>query len=226
MKFQKLKKEVQRDLRRSYWKYVEGIITPQANDTSYEGMKRFWTFVKHKKADYNGVAALRVGGKLINDAKEKETALNSRFQSVFTHETSFNVTPPVDKTPSMPNINITKAGVQKLLKDLKPGKAAGSDNISPRVLKEVSDVVADPLTAIFRKSLSEGKVPRDWKHFNVTPIFKKGQKYNPANYRPISLTCIASKMMEHIMCSNIIVTTSSTTSSTALETKDLVRPSC
>ena len=204
VKFQKLKKEIQRDLRRSYWKYMEGIISPQENDTSYDGMKRFWTFVKHKKADYNGVAALRVGGKLINDAKEKATALNNQFQSVFTHETSFNVTPPVNKTPSMPNINITKAGIQKLLKDLKPGKAAGPDNISPRVLKELSDVVADPLTTIFRKSLSEGKVPQDWKHSNVTPIFKMGQKYNPANYRPISLTCIASKMMEHIMCSNIM----------------------
>ena len=63
------------------FKHYKGIITLQENDTSYEGMK------KHKKADYNGVAALRVGGKLINDAKEKATALNSLFQSVFTHDT-------------------------------------------------------------------------------------------------------------------------------------------
>ena len=72
IKFQKLKKEVQRDLRRAYWSYVEGIITPQAEDSSsYGSMKRFWTFIKHKKADYNGVTSLRVDGKLLNDAKQK-----------------------------------------------------------------------------------------------------------------------------------------------------------
>ena len=85
--------------------------------------------------------------------------------------------------------------------NLKPEKASSPDNISPRVLKELADTVADPLTRIFRRSLSEGSVPADWKHANVSPIYKKGQKYDPANYRPISLTCIASKVMEHVRSS-------------------------
>ena len=60
------------------------------------------------------------------------------------------------------------------------------------------------LEIIFNKSLQTGQVPNDWKEANVAPIFKKGDKHNPSNYRPISLTCIISKCMEHILVSNIM----------------------
>ncbi len=204
-RFLKLKQEVQRDQRRAYWKYVESIITPQDSDTNeYSGMKRFWKFIKHRRTDHNGVAPLKVDGKLVTDAKPKAEALNRQFQSVFTVENDFNASPPAHTVPPMQDITITTNGVLKLLQNLNPGKACGPDNISPRVLKELADIIADPLTRIFQKSLNEQQVPKDWRHATVTPVFKKGQKYDCANYRPISLTCIASKLMEHIICSNIM----------------------
>jgi hypothetical protein len=49
-----------------------------------------------------------------------------------------------------------------------------------------------------------GKVPSDWNHANVTPVLKKGDKHNPGNYRPISMTCIACKLLEHIFASNMM----------------------
>ena len=60
------------------------------------------------------------------------------------------------------------------------------------------------LEIIFNKSLQTGQVPNDWKEANVAPIFEKGDKHNPCNYRPVSLTCIISKCMEHILVSNIM----------------------
>jgi len=104
----------------------------------------------------------------------------------------------------MMDIYIGTPGVQKLLANLNPSKAAGPDNLSPRVLKELSDVLADPLARLFRKSLAIGHVPMDWNHANVTPVFKKGQKYLCSNYRPISLTRVISKVMEHIICSSLM----------------------
>jgi len=94
----------------------------------------------------------------------------------------------------MMDIYISTPGVQKLLANLNPSKAARPDNLSPRVLKELSDVLADPLACLFHRSLASGHVPLDWKHANVTPVFKKGQKYLCSNYRPISLTCVISKV--------------------------------
>ena len=103
----------------------------------------------------------------------------------------------------MPDIDISASGVLKLLQVLNPSKAAGPDTINPVVLKELANEIAPIVTAIFQLSLDIGPVPPTWKQALVTPLFKKGGKCNPANYRPISLTCILCKSMEYIIASNL-----------------------
>ena len=95
----------------------------------------------------------------------------------------------------MPDIEFTEIGVLKLLQILNPYKANGPDKIHPRILKELAIEIAPSLNLIFRKSYETGEVPTDWLKANVSPIFKNGQKYLASNYRPISLTCIASKLL-------------------------------
>ena len=94
--------------------------------------------------------------------------------------------------------------MHNLLKSLNSHKTPGPDQISPRVLKEMANVIAPILTVIFRKSYDSGIIPEDWKTANITPVFKKGKRCDAANYRPISLTCIACKLMEHILTSHIM----------------------
>ena len=115
------------------------IVAPQEMDSnnSFGSMKCLWKFIKCRSTDFNGVASLKVDGKLINDPKLKAEALHHQFQSVFTHEYAFDVHLP-NQIPSMPNILISTSGVQKLLANLQPSKVAGPDNVSPRVLKELS----------------------------------------------------------------------------------------
>ena len=79
----------------------------------------------------------------------------------------------------------------------------GPDNLHPRVLKHRASTIAPSLQLIFQKSIATGRVPSDWKQANVSPIFKKGERYNPANYRPVSLTCICSKILEHIITKHL-----------------------
>jgi len=146
-KFQKLKHEVQRDLRRSYRQYVEELITPDDAQTT-NSMKRFYKFIKHKKMDHHGVSSLKVDGKLITDPKMKAEALNKQFKSVFVNETDFVSQPSVPRFPSMPQIIFPSSTVLKLLQDLNPAKASGPDNLSPRVLKEISSQIAVPLAVV------------------------------------------------------------------------------
>jgi hypothetical protein len=67
------------------------------------------------------------------------------------------------------------------------------------LLKELIEEVAEPLTLIFNKSLASGEVPDDWRDAHVTPIYKKGQKSDPSNYRPVSLTSVCCKMLESVI---------------------------
>ena len=67
-------------------------------------------------------------------------------------------------------------------------RAHGPDDISPRFLAPVAKELAQPVYKIFKKSLDEGMLPSDWKAANVSPIHESGNKNNPANYHPISLT--------------------------------------
>jgi hypothetical protein len=64
--------------------------------------------------------------------------------------------------------------------------------------------IAPILTILFNKSVTTGIVPSDWRTANVSPVYKKGQKYNPENYRPISLTCICCKLLEHLIAKHIM----------------------
>ena len=104
----------------------------------------------------------------------------------------------------MPPIEIKTADIDKLISELDEHKACGPDGIRPIILKRLRASISPTLQCIFSKSLAEGQVPDDWKHANVTPLHKKGNRNDPANYRPISLTCVCCKLMEHIVVSNFM----------------------
>jgi hypothetical protein len=104
----------------------------------------------------------------------------------------------------MPNFTVGVPGVRKLLLELDVHKAAGPDNIPTRYLKDYAKEIAPALTLVFEASLKQGEVPADWRIAHVTPIFKKGDHSKPANYRPISLTSVCCKLLEHVIHSQIM----------------------
>ena len=211
-KYRKLKHHTQKIQRQAYWRYIENIVTPN-EDEPRSGMKKFWTYIKHKRKDNVGITSLKTDGKLYTDPKSKSNILNKQFQSAFSEKTTFteeefdgsNRMDPRAKVQSkMKPFNITVNGILKLLKQLNPYKAPGPDNLSPRILKELATEVAPLLQLIFQKSLLTGNIPDDWRTANVSPVYKKGPKTKAENYRPISLTSICCKIMEHIIASNIM----------------------
>ena len=79
----------------------------------------------------------------------------------------------------------------------------GLDEIHPRVLRELVEVIAELLSIIYQHSLLTGEVPEGWRLASVTPIYKKGCKEDPGNYRPVSLTSVLGKIMEQIVLREI-----------------------
>lgn len=90
------------------------------------------------------------------------------------------------------------------MRDLDASKAIGADGIPTKILKDFANELANPITAMFNCSIKTGKVPLDWKKANIIPIFKKGDKKAPNNYRPISLLPIISKVLERCIYNSII----------------------
>ena len=87
----------------------------------------------------------------------------------------------------MPKFEITVQGVTKLLEGLNSGKASGPDELPNLILKNAAEI-SPFLKIIFDQSLQTGKLPDDWVEAIVAPVFKKGDRHSPANYRLISLT--------------------------------------
>ena len=210
-KYKTLKHQVQKQLRQSYWCYIESIVTPKEDVSCTGTMKKFWSYIKSKKTDYNGISSLKQDGKLITEPKQKANTLNTQFQSVFSEPSTISSSTFTNENymsdteyPTMPDLEITSQGIAKLLLNLDPSKAAGPDELKPRLLKELALEISPILCLIYQKSLDTGEVPTDWRTAHVSPIYKKGSKYNPENYRPISLTCICCKILEHVVVSAIM----------------------
>ena len=107
--------------------------------------------------------------------------------------------------PYMCPLCFKTAGISKLLCGLDNNKAPGPDGIHPRILRQLNRAIVPTLQVILEKTYREGDVPGDWRRANICPIYKKGAGKDPANYRPISLTCIArKKLFQHIVTSNLM----------------------
>jgi hypothetical protein len=138
-------------------------------------------------------------GFMHSDTTSKAEILKEQFQSVYTKEnTSTMPDKGQSKYPSMKDIVINTNGVFKLLKDLNSHKATGPDCIPSFILKSAMDELAPILTQLYQYSLAEGEIPSDRRDAHIVPVFKKGEKHLPSNYRPISLTSIVCKVLEHI----------------------------
>ena len=85
------------------------------------------------------------------------------------------------------------------LRNIKVDKSPGPDGIYSRILREAREKIAGALREIFVFSLATGEIPEDWRIANVVPLFKKGSKNNPGNYRPVSLTSVVGKLLERIL---------------------------
>ena len=132
---------------------------------------------------------------------EKATLLNDFFAKQCSIVAPPCALPPLRAVTQsrLHKIDTNSDDVRKFLLGLDVGKASGPDGISTRLLKNISDSVCHQLSDLYNFSLSTGEFPSLWKQANVTPIYKKGDNQNKANYRPVSLISVVGKVLERIV---------------------------
>jgi hypothetical protein len=200
-KYEELQKEVKNKIRKSKRKWERDI----ASNEDRNG-KKFTEYVRSKTKSRTGIGPLKKeGGGVTTDCKEMAEILNKFMASVFTKEDTLNV-PTKDKETdrNISDITITAKKIEEKIDKLKEDSSPGPDNIHPKLLKELKTVVSVPLQIIFRKSLDSGTVPDDWRTAKVVPIYKKGTRGDPGNYRPVSLTSVPCKLLESLIKDEIM----------------------
>ncbi|KAK4810093.1 LOW QUALITY PROTEIN: hypothetical protein QYF61_008069 [Mycteria americana] len=140
--------------------------------------------------------------------RKRLEVLNAFFASVFNSKTScaLGTQPPEleDRDREQNEAPIIQGEmVSDLLYHLDTHRSMGSDGIHPRVLRELVEVLTKHLSILYQQPWLTGEVPVDWRLANVMPIYKKGQKEDPGNYRHLSLTSVPGKAMEQIILSAI-----------------------
>ena len=193
--FKNARKTYKKNLNNAHRQYVSNML----DEDLQHNPKKFWKYVKSKRTDSTGVHPLKDGSCTVSDNKGKANILNSFFKSVFTQESNANITNLDQVYPDIEPLVISTSGIQKLLHDINPSKASGPYNIPNR-----SSELAPLLSALFNQSINTGELPSDWTTANVSPVFKKGSRSNPCNYRPISLTSVLCKTLEHVIHRHIM----------------------
>ncbi len=160
--------------------------------------KRFWSLVKSSTTERSGPNVLRDGQKIVTDPVSRANLMNSFFHSVFSPKSSKSTvsSPSCPEDHLLSEIELSVAEVEAILNNLDPNKACGPDNIPGRLLKSTAAAISPSLCRLLNMSLSLGVVPENWKKANVTPVHKSNDPSLPPNYRPISLLCILSKVLE------------------------------
>ena len=144
-------------------------------------------------------------GHLVDNDKDICSILGKYFNSVYIPQSN-------DEMPDMEilcdnqirEMKITREEIKTGLEKINVNKSCGPDGMHPLILQRTADITCVPLELIFNKSLQEGACPKDWRSANVTPIHKKGDKTNPSNYRPVSLTSQVCKLMETIVRKHLV----------------------
>ena len=201
-RFQRLKKEAQLTCRRAYYKFTYDVIH---SDPASRRNKKLGTLIKSKRLDNLGVAPLKDRGFIHCDPRTKANILNRQFTSVFSTDDGSRLPDLPDvHHPVMEDITVCQNGVIKLLRNLKAFTASGPDDIPTKLLKETAVEISPAVTLLFQASIQQSRVPSQWKKANIVPLFKKGSRSSPANYRPISLTSVLCKLCEHIIHCSVI----------------------
>ena len=199
--FKKVRKRIRRETR-----FLRGQNQNKIALLSKSNPKVFWKYVNSRRKTNNGIGDLKVcnpSGEnyLIKIDCEKADTFCKYFSSIYTDESLSPYTYNEDEIIELQSddIKFDTVNVLDKLSKLNIYKSPGGDGLHPRVLFELRNELALPLSIILNALYKLSKLPVAWKQADISPIYKKGSKLEVQNYRPISLTSVCCKVMESII---------------------------
>ena len=132
----------------------------------------------------------------VSSLEEKVNLLNEFFHSVFSQKIKFNIKDVECYNPQITNFSISHTTITEILMTIGVTKSRGPNGLPPIFFQQTATNMANALQVIFKNIKRLRKIPSCWKTAAISPIFKKGDRRNVENWRPISLLNIDSKILE------------------------------
>jgi len=162
-------------------------------------IKRFWTFVSALRKNNSLPSSVTLDNATAESGPEVCSLFSKHFKSVYEPADLPVLISTTSHSDAITITNIDKQIVEKYLHKLDSNKGCGPDDIDTFFIKSCAGSLAEPLYLLYNLSLSEGLFPDRWKHANILPIFKSGDRSDVKNYRPISLLSHFGKLFEAII---------------------------
>ena len=197
------------DYKEAAQNYEDGV-----NDWQYKVEKRicdnpnknkFYAYTNRKLKNRFSIPPLNNStGDLVIDDTDKASLLNKTFHACFVPDDGSTFSPVTKHSPDMPLISISEVDVAQAIKKSKDKLSTTPESIPLYFIKRIAKSILTPLTFLFNASINTGNIPNQWKDSIITPIFKKGNRQSPSNYRPIALTSGFCRILESIVSKNVL----------------------
>jgi hypothetical protein len=162
-------------------------------------LTEFYKYVKIRESNMENIPAIKdVSGRLVTDSIEKANTLNIYYSSVFSRERSI---PQIQHATSGEPFVVSTKIIRKRLEAIGKNKSVGPNGISGEILKVGGEAMIPYLVGLLDVPVNNAAIPSDWKKAIVVPIYKGGDRSLVSNYRPVSLTSVVCKQMEHVVAS-------------------------
>ena len=166
--------------------------------------RKFYSYVNKKLKSHSSIPSLRkADNTLATTDLEKAELLNLSFQNFFTEDDGKRPHSSPKDTCIMQSFELTEEDVVRAIKKSKDKVSRTPEDIPIYFIKRTISSIIKPLHFIFYRSIKENKIPDQWKTSIITPVFKKGSRCAPGNYRPIALTSSFSRILEAIVLEKI-----------------------
>jgi len=217
-------------LKRKYWKELaerpwDSLLRQKYRDVVYKYRKAlqqyhtvveerlistnqlgaFYRYINKRITNSTSVGAIVQNDAVLTDDSSKANALNDHFASVYTVDDGITpVCKEMELTTTLDAITVEVSEVMSSIDRLKNNCSSGPDGFPPVMYRRLKQCLSVPLTLMYNQFLSVGYVPLEWRTAHIVPVHKKGTTGDVNNYRPISLTCVSSKILERIVANRIL----------------------
>ena len=170
----------------------------------------FYSFAKRFAKSKSSVSPLRDSqGRLHDKPEEKAELLQEQYVKVFSNPEEADPGKATENIQcqsgnTLSNADFNPKDIAEAIKELDPYSATPDVDIPARVLVSCKDHLSYPLYLLWRDSLDSGEIPPCLKHQYITPVFKKGDRTEAANYRPVSITSHLIKVFERVLRTHLV----------------------